>query len=105
MQYRAESMCSAHSTSFPLICSLICGGHVNHQEFKVYSYFRQMWKDSRLAGKLNSTFTIKGGEIDNIWVPDPFCYNARETNMVMPNEEIHNFVHIQPNGDITYSKG
>lgn len=76
-----------------------------NMEFKVYSYFRQMWKDSRLAGKLNSTFTIKGGEIDNIWVPDPFCYNARETNMVMPNEEIHNFVHIQSNGDITYSKG
>lgn len=64
-----------------------------------------MWKDSRLAGKLNSTFTIKGGEIDNIWVPDPFCYNARETNMVMPNEETHNFVHIQPSGDIIYSKG
>lgn len=78
---------------------------VNHQEFKVYSYFRQLWKDSRLAGKLNSTFTINGGEIDNIWVPDPFCYNARETNMVMPNEEIHNFVHIQPSGDIIYSKG
>ena len=78
---------------------------LNHQEYKVYSYFRQLWKDPRLAGKLNRTFTIKGGEIDNMWVPDPFCYNARETNMVMPNEEIHNLVHIEPSGDIIYSKG
>ena len=71
----------------------------------MYSYFRQYWKDSRLAGKLNRTFTIKGGDIDNIWVPDPFTYNARESNMMMPNEEIHSFVQIEPDGDILMSKG
>ena len=71
----------------------------------MYAYFRQQWTDPRLAGKANRTFTIMGGEIDNVWVPDPFCYNARESNMMMPNEEIHSFVHIQPNGDIVMSKG
>ncbi len=77
----------------------------NHQEYRVYSYFRQSWKDPRLAGKFNSTFTIKGGEIENLWVPDPYCYNARESNMMMPNEEIHTFVRIEPSGDLLYSKG
>ncbi|XP_068759258.1 gamma-aminobutyric acid receptor subunit alpha-6-like isoform X1 [Montipora capricornis] len=76
-----------------------------NMEFKVYSYFRQYWKDLRLAGKLNRTITLKGSEIDSIWAPDPFCYNARESNMMTPNEEIHNFVQIQPDGDIAMSKG
>ncbi|KAL9959474.1 hypothetical protein ACROYT_G032800 [Oculina patagonica] len=76
-----------------------------NMEYRVYSYFRQSWKDPRLAGKFNSTFTIKGGEIDNLWVPDPYCYNARESNMMMPDEEIHTFVRIEPSGDLLYSKG
>ena len=64
-----------------------------------------MWTDARLAAKINRTFTITGDEIDNIWVPDPFCYNARQSNMMTPNEEIHSAVHIQPNGSIVMSKG
>ncbi|KAM7431903.1 hypothetical protein ABFA07_017593 [Porites harrisoni] len=76
-----------------------------NMEYKVYMYFRQLWGDSRLAGKLNSTFTIRGGDIDNMWVPDPFCYNARESNLMLPNEEVHSLVHIQPDGDVLMSKG
>jgi len=76
-----------------------------NMEYKVYTYFRQRWTDFRLAGKLNRTLTIKGGDIDNIWVPDPYCYNARESNMMMPDEEIHSFVSIKSNGDVVYSKG
>jgi len=76
-----------------------------NMEYKVYSYFRQRWKDPRLAGKLNHTLVIKGSDIGNIWVPDPYCYNARESNMMMPDEEIHSSVSIQPTGDVLYSKG
>ncbi|KAJ7388282.1 hypothetical protein OS493_038810 [Desmophyllum pertusum] len=74
-------------------------------EYKAYIYFRQKWIDSRLVGKLNRTLTIKGAEIENIWVPDPYCYNARESNMMMPDAEIHSSVSIQPSGDVLYSKG
>ena len=74
------------------------------QEFKVSSYFRQRWKDSRLAGKLNRTLTIKGADIENIWVPDPYCYNARESNMMIPDSETCSKVTIEPNGDVFYSK-
>ena len=75
------------------------------QEYKVYSYFHQRWTDSRLAGKLNRTLTIKTADIENIWIPDPYCYNARESNMMMPDAEIHSSVSIQPSGDVFYSKG
>ena len=40
-----------------------------------------------------------------MWVPDPFCYNARESNLMLPNQEKHSLVHIQPNGDVLMSKG
>ena len=75
------------------------------QEFKAYIYFRQSWKDLRLTGRVNDTFTIRGGEIDNIWTPDPYCYNARESNMMTPNEEVNVNVQISPNGNITSSRG
>ena len=58
--------------------------------------FRQLWTDRRLAGKLNRTFTIKESDNDHIWVPDSFCYNARESNLMLPNEEVHSLVYIQP---------
>ncbi|XP_078343704.1 gamma-aminobutyric acid receptor subunit beta-3-like isoform X2 [Oculina patagonica] len=76
-----------------------------NMEYMVYTYFHQYWVDTRLAGKLNRTITIKGDDIENIWVPDPYCYNARESNMMMPDEETHSNVKIKPNGEIEYSRG
>ncbi|XP_020607577.1 gamma-aminobutyric acid receptor subunit alpha-6-like isoform X1 [Orbicella faveolata] len=76
-----------------------------NMEYRVYTYFYQKWKDSRLAGKLNRTLVLKGADIQNIWVPDPYCYNARESNMMMPDSETHSSVSIKPSGDILYSKG
>ncbi|XP_074610650.1 gamma-aminobutyric acid receptor subunit alpha-6-like [Acropora palmata] len=75
-----------------------------NMDYKIYTYFYQRWKDERLAGKLNHTLIIKGGDI-NMWLPDPYCYNARESNMMTPDEELHSSVSIQPSGDIIYSKG
>lgn len=76
-----------------------------NMEYKVYTYFRQRWTDTRLAGKLNYSLVIKGGDVNKIWSPDPYCYNARESNMMIPNEEINSYVRIHPNGDISSSKG
>ena len=78
---------------------------VHFQEYKVYGYFHQNWNDPRLAGKFNRTITLTGSDIDTFWVPDPFCYNARESNMMIPNEEVHSKLHISTNGDIKMSKG
>ncbi|XP_068759220.1 gamma-aminobutyric acid receptor subunit alpha-1-like isoform X2 [Montipora capricornis] len=76
-----------------------------NMEYKVYTYFRQYWADLRLAGKSNRTKVLRGGDISKIWKPDPFCYNARESNLMMPNEELHSYVKISPNGNITMSIG
>ncbi|PFX21850.1 Gamma-aminobutyric acid receptor subunit beta-1 [Stylophora pistillata] len=75
------------------------------KEYLIYGYFRQRWKDSRLAGRLNYTLTISGADIDNIWVPDPYCYNARESNMMMLDTQLHSRISVDPSGDVLYSKG
>lgn len=78
---------------------------LRQQEFLVYGYFRQRWKDMRLAGKLNRTLTLKGTAVENMWLPDPYCYNARESNMMMLDTQLHSKIAVDPNGDILYSKG
>jgi len=76
-----------------------------NMEYLVYGYFRQRWKDSRLAGRLNFSLTLKGAEIENIWLPDPYCYNARESNMMMQDTQLHSRISVDPSGDVLYSKG
>ena len=43
--------------------------------------------------------------VDNIWTPDPYCYNSRESNMMTTNEEVNLYVQIPPNGDKASSRG
>jgi len=76
-----------------------------NMEYLVYGYFRQRWKDSRLAGRLNYSLNLKGADIENIWVPDPYCYNARESNMMMLDTQLHSRISVDPSGDVLYSKG
>lgn len=70
----------------------------------MYGYFQQQWNDSRLAGKLNRNLTIEGDAIDKFWVPDAYCYWARESNLMMPDAESHTKLKITPNGEMTYSR-
>ena len=66
---------------------------------------RQRWKDERLAGKLEKTLTIKGENINRVWLPDPFCYNARDSNLMLPDSAVHSKVSIGPDGNILYTRG
>ena len=43
--------------------------------------------------------------VDNIWTPDPYCYNSRESNMMTTNEKVNLYVQIPPNGDKASSRG
>ncbi|CAH3027949.1 unnamed protein product [Porites evermanni] len=79
--------------------------HEANMEFKVYGYLRQRWKDERLAGKLEKTLTIKGENINRVWLPDPFCYNARDSNLMLPDSAVHSKVSIAPDGNILYTRG
>ena len=71
----------------------------------MYAYLHLTWKDPRLSGRVNRTLSLKGDQITNIWVPDPYCYNARESNMMSPDEETHSNLKIEPDGEIYYSRG
>lgn len=75
------------------------------QEYLVYGYFQQRWEDPRLAGKLNYTLILKGGDIQNMWLPDPYCYNARESNMMIQDNQLHSKISVDPSGKIFYSRG
>lgn len=90
-------------------CSLLIESFGNIEEadmeYRVYAYFHLTWKDPRLSGKVNRTLNLKGDQITNIWVPDPYCYNARESNMMSPDEETHSNLKIEPDGEIYYSRG
>ncbi|XP_068713721.1 gamma-aminobutyric acid receptor subunit alpha-1-like isoform X2 [Montipora foliosa] len=76
-----------------------------NMEYKVHGYFRQYWTDLRLAGKSNRTQVLRGRDISKIWKPDPYCYNARESNLMIPDEELYSSVKISPSGDMVMSIG
>ena len=65
----------------------------------------QSWTDKRLAGKINRTVTFKGADIENLWTPDAYCYNARVTNIMLPNSETHSKASVSPEGELVYSRG
>ena len=71
----------------------------------MFGYLRQQWKDERLAGKLDKTLTIKGETIGRMWLPDPFCYNARDSNLMQPDSTVHSKVSIDDQGNVLYTKG
>ncbi|XP_032234689.2 gamma-aminobutyric acid receptor subunit beta isoform X2 [Nematostella vectensis] len=73
-------------------------------EYKLFGYFRQFWKDERLANRLNKSVVLKGDEITKMWRPDPFCYNARESSLTASDDDINSMMTIHPNGDVVYSR-
>ncbi|XP_027060085.1 gamma-aminobutyric acid receptor subunit rho-2-like [Pocillopora damicornis] len=79
--------------------------HEADMEFQVYSYFKQIWTDKRLAGRINRSITLKGSDINRVWTPDAYCYNARLTNLMLPDAETHSKVSISPDGVLEYSRG
>ncbi|EDO38215.1 predicted protein, partial [Nematostella vectensis] len=75
-----------------------------NMEYKVFGFFRQYWREDRLAGKHNKTVILTGKEIDNMWKPDPFCNNARESNLRETDESISSMVFLEPDGSVLYSR-
>ena len=61
--------------------------------------------DKRLAGKMNRSVILKGSDINRVWTPDAYCYNARLTNLMLPNSETHSKLSISPEGVLMYSRG
>lgn len=54
---------------------------------------------------MNRSVTFKGADIENLWTPDAYCYNARMTNIMLPDSETHSKVSVSPEGVLVYSRG
>jgi len=67
-------------------------------------YFRMYWQDDRLAGKLNKSLSLKGSSISDVWMPAPYCQNARESDLGDPEEEVRSTLTIEPDGEMKYSR-
>jgi Neurotransmitter-gated ion-channel ligand binding domain len=72
------------------------------KQVELQMYFRQSWKDERLANDEGVTI-INSQLADDIWVPDTFFSSAKKTEFIdqpTPNQ----FVRISPDGTVLLSK-
>ena len=67
-------------------------------------YFRQEWKDPRLANVVNNTVTLIREDSNLIWRPDTYSYNSRKTDMNKEDKSMHSFLRLKPNGEVLYSR-
>lgn len=67
-------------------------------------YFRQMWYDERLSEYVNSSVSLQRDEIKSLWFPDTFCYNAKKSDLMLPDTEVHSVIRIDPDGLVFYSR-
>ena len=86
----------------------MCHYNLTIKEFEADFYFRQIWRDERLAFSAPERMNeiVAGHEVaDQIWQPDTFIANQKsivqdhETNM-KPSA----FIRIERNGQIYYSR-
>lgn len=75
------------------------------QEFPGFMYLRQMWFEDRLAEFVKSKgLVLQRDHISQLWLPDPYCYNAKKSDLMLPDTEVHSVVRIDPNGSVLYSR-
>ncbi|XP_068716703.1 gamma-aminobutyric acid receptor subunit beta-1-like [Montipora capricornis] len=75
-----------------------------NMEFPLYMYFRQMWVDDRIAKSVKSNVLLRRELVTLLWFPDPFCYNARKSDLMLPDTDVDSVVRIEPNGFVFYSR-
>ncbi|XP_078347208.1 gamma-aminobutyric acid receptor subunit gamma-4-like isoform X3 [Oculina patagonica] len=76
-----------------------------NMEFPGFMYIRQMWLEDRLADFVKSKVQVLQREhISRLWLPDPYCYNAKKSDLMLPDTEVHSVARIAPNGFVLYSR-
>ena len=70
----------------------------------MFLYFRQHWKDERLARLVNTTVVLEREHISRLWTPKPYCSNAKTSNLMLPDSEVHSSLKVSPDGSIFYSR-
>lgn len=68
-------------------------------------YLRQMWFEDRIADFVDSDIQVLQREhISRLWLPDPYCYNAKKSDLMLPDTNVHSVVRIDPKGFVLYSR-
>lgn len=75
------------------------------QEFSLYVYLIHKWFDYRLKNVANVTTVLTGKDIEFIWTPDTYCLNARQSDLMMPDDQSHSMIRLYKTGLIVYSRG
>ena len=63
-----------------------------------------MWYDERISKYVNSSVSLQRDEIKSLWFPDTFCYNAKKSDLMLPDTEVHSVIRIDPDGLVFYSR-
>ena len=63
-----------------------------------------MWYDKRISEYVNSSVSLQRDEIKSLWFPDTFCYNAKKSDLMLPDTEVHSVIRIDPDGLVFYSR-
>lgn len=76
---------------------------MNHQEYTMDMFFRQMWVDERLKFEgPTEILRLNNLMVDKIWTPDTFFRNSKKSishNMTTPNK----LFRIMQNGTVLYT--
>ncbi|XP_068673667.1 gamma-aminobutyric acid receptor subunit alpha-6-like [Montipora foliosa] len=75
-----------------------------NMELPLHMYFRQMWVDDRIAKSVKSNALLRRELVNLLWFPDSFCYNARKSDLMLPDTNVDSVVRIDPNGFVFYSR-
>ena len=69
-------------------------------------YFRQTWFDDRITKYVTSDIQLLQREyISRLWIPDSaYCYNAKKSDLMLPDTEVHSYIRISRNGSVMYSR-
>ena len=67
-------------------------------------YIRQTWRDIRLANVTDKILVLNKEYITKLWRPDIYCINARMSDLMSPDTEVHSALFLYPDGSIFYSR-
>ena len=63
-----------------------------------------MWVDDRIVKSVKSNILLQRELITYLWFPDPYCYNAKKSDLMLPDTDVHSVVRIDQDGHIFYSR-
>ena len=52
----------------------------------------------------NEILILNREEADLVWRPDTYCSNAKQSDLMLPDKNLHSAIRLSPDGSIFYSR-